>query len=53
MRSLSKLHKDEQTDVIPRPNAWGYNWTTLFLGEINTIKTWTTRLGSLKMERVK
>jgi hypothetical protein len=27
-----------------KPNAWGYNWVTLFLGEINT-GTWPSRLG--------
>jgi hypothetical protein len=25
-------------------NAWGYNWATLYLGEINT-RTWPSRLG--------
>jgi hypothetical protein len=34
------------------PSAWGYNWATLFLGDINT-GTWPSRLGSLEFERVK
>jgi hypothetical protein len=29
-----------------QPNARGYNWATLFLGEIN-IGTWPSRFGSL------
>jgi hypothetical protein len=26
------------------PGAWGYNWTTLLLGDINT-ETWSSRFG--------
>jgi hypothetical protein len=32
--------------------AWGYNWTTLFLGDINT-GTWPSSLGGLETETVK
>jgi hypothetical protein len=34
------------------PASGGYNWATLFLGDINT-GTWPSRLGSLESERVK
>jgi hypothetical protein len=27
-----------------KPGAWGYNWATLFLRDINT-ETWSSRLG--------
>jgi hypothetical protein len=30
-----------------KPSARGYNWATLFLGDINT-GTWPSRLGSLR-----
>jgi hypothetical protein len=30
-------------NLMDKPNARGYNWTTLFLGEINT-GTWASRL---------
>jgi hypothetical protein len=33
------------------PSAWGYNWATLFLGNINT-RIWSVRLGSLKSETI-
>jgi hypothetical protein len=26
------------------PGAWGYNWATLTLGDVNT-ETWSSRLG--------
>jgi hypothetical protein len=39
----------EYVNELDKPNAWGYNWTTMFLGEINTSPGW----GSLKMETVK
>jgi hypothetical protein len=31
-------------DQLTKPRAWGYNWATLFLGEINT-GTWPSNLG--------
>jgi hypothetical protein len=34
------------------PSVWGYNWATLFLGDINT-GTWPSKLGgSLEPETV-
>jgi hypothetical protein len=30
--------------VLSEPSAWGYNWATLFLGDINT-GAWPSRLG--------
>jgi hypothetical protein len=36
---VNKSHKT----VILLPNAWGYNWATLFQGKINT-GTWLSRL---------
>jgi hypothetical protein len=35
-----------------KSNAWGYNWVTLFLRDINT-ETWSSRLGSLESETLK
>jgi hypothetical protein len=34
------------------PSARGYNWTTLFPGDINT-GTWPSRLGGVSNETVK
>jgi hypothetical protein len=31
-------------------NAWGYNWTTLFLRDVNT-GTWTAKLGVSQMRQ--
>jgi hypothetical protein len=31
-----------------KPSAWGYNWVTLFLGDINT-GTWPSRLGESRI----
>jgi hypothetical protein len=30
------------------PNAWGYNWATLFLGDLNT-GTWRSRWGEFRV----
>jgi hypothetical protein len=35
-----------------KPGAWGYNWATLFLRDIN-MGTWPSRLVSLESETVK
>jgi hypothetical protein len=32
------------------PSAWGYNWATMLLGEINT-GTWSSRLGKSQMRQ--
>jgi hypothetical protein len=34
------------------PNAWEYNWATLFLGDINTA-TWPSRLGESQVRRLR
>jgi hypothetical protein len=40
-------------DIVTGHCAWGYNWASLFLGEINT-GTWPPRLGeSKKIETIK
>jgi hypothetical protein len=31
-----------------KPSAWGYNWATLFLGDINT-ETWPSRFGEYRI----
>jgi hypothetical protein len=28
-------HKEQQNTLVSKLIAWGYNWATLFLGEIN------------------
>jgi hypothetical protein len=43
-RSNANRRGDEK-----EPSAWGYNWATLFLGDINT-GTWLSRLGSIESE---
>jgi hypothetical protein len=49
---LEYLHRTPASRGDKRePSARGYNWATLFLGDINT-ETWTSRLG-VSDERVK
>jgi hypothetical protein len=35
--------------LMHEPSARGYNWATLFLGDINT-GTWPSRLGESRMK---
>jgi hypothetical protein len=44
--------KDARSFVKKKLTARGYNWATLFLGEINT-GTWPSRLGESKLETIK
>jgi hypothetical protein len=41
-----------QPTLYMQPNARGYNWATLFMGEIHK-GTWPSRLGSLSTEKIK
>jgi hypothetical protein len=38
--------------MILNPLLGGYNWATLYLGEIN-VGTWVSRLGVSKIEAIK
>jgi hypothetical protein len=43
-----ELYKDSQhhTEAADSSSAWGYNWATLYLRDIN-MGTWTSRLGGV------
>jgi hypothetical protein len=43
--------KNKRPEATKRePRAWGYNWATLFLGDINT-GIWNSRLGESRMRQ--
>jgi hypothetical protein len=49
VRSVPRYHKQGKLRATKRePSAWGSNWATLFLGDINT-GTWTSRLGESRI----
>jgi hypothetical protein len=43
-RKMARKKKQRKKE----PSTWGYNWATLFLGDINT-GSWTPGSGSLKI----
>jgi hypothetical protein len=53
MRSVRRSHCENlRMRVVghdeKEPSAWGYNWATLFLRDINT-GTWPSRLGEARI----
>jgi hypothetical protein len=48
--SLTTLRQPSYQSVEANPLPGGYNWTTLFLGDINT-GTWPSRLGKSQMRQ--
>jgi hypothetical protein len=48
-RSISNLAFNLK-HIQDKSSAWGYNWATLFLGNLNT-GTWPSRLGESQMRQ--